>query len=103
MTAEGPMRATGTLVSLMLFWALPEQVEAQEPALAQDAAQPSLALNPVWDMPIWGTSIGRTGMVPVDLDGDGRLEIVMSAAAGGFSGTSSWRVVRYNPVTREYD
>lgn len=63
----------------------------------------SLAFSRTWNFSVWGTSIGRTGMIPIDLDDDGRLEIVMGTSiGGGFSANGAWIVVRQVPGTGEY-
>ena len=57
-----------------------------------------------WRMSIWGTSIGRTGMIPVDLDGDGSLEIVMGmSGSGGFFANNAWMIARYTPGRSSYE
>lgn len=78
--------------------------KAGSPGLALPGEEPySLAFSRTWNFSIWGTSIGRTGMVPIDLDGDGRLEIVMGTSiGGGFAANSAWIVVRQVPATGEY-
>ena len=51
-----------------------------------------------------GTSIGRAGMIPVDLDGDGSQEIVASAAlGGGFSNSYSWYIAKFQPASSSYE
>ena len=63
----------------------------------------TLMLNKIWQMSIWGTSIGRTGMIPVDLDGNGQLEIVMaSSIKGGYRSNDAWHVIKYNNESKEY-
>lgn len=74
------------------------------PAAALPGEGPyTLSLSRAWNFSVWGTSIGRTGMVPIDLDGDGRLEIVTgTSVSGGFSANSAWLVVRHAPTTGDY-
>ena len=62
---------------------------------APSAPASAVAFEPAWQLHIWGTSIGRTGMIPVDLDEDGSLEVVVSSSSrGGFSSNDSWLVLR---------
>ncbi|HZV81782.1 MAG TPA: FG-GAP-like repeat-containing protein [Geobacteraceae bacterium] len=57
------------------------------------ATAPNL-LQEQWQYGIYGTSIGSTGLLVADLDGDGKQEIVAGASAGGFGNNSFWYVVR---------
>ena len=43
----------------------------------------------------FGTGIGEVGMHAADLDGDGALEVVVAASAGGFGPASFWYVLSH--------
>lgn len=47
-----------------------------------------------WQYGMFGTSIGRAGLLVSDLDRDGTPEIIASASTGGFGANSFWYVVR---------
>ena len=76
---------------------------AGTPTLLGAQGLPLLNLQRTWEHFIWGTSLGETGMVPVDLDGDGTLEIVLGASSrDNFWDNDSWHVARYVEATDEY-
>lgn len=47
-----------------------------------------------WQYGIFGTSIGKAGLLVSDLDGDGMPEIIASASGGGFGSNSFWYILR---------
>ncbi|MCK6371484.1 MAG: thrombospondin type 3 repeat-containing protein [Gammaproteobacteria bacterium] len=77
----------------------------QAATLAAEADEDySLSLTQIWQMSVWGTSIGRSGLIPADLDRDGKLEVVAGASLqGGFGGNNAWHVLKHNAETGEYD
>lgn len=87
---------------------------AQTSASATAAANPALSPAPEapfrvrfeerWRTSIFGTSIGRAGMIPIDLDGDGTLELVMGTSGyDGFFPNDGWLVVRPHPGDGRYE
>jgi outer membrane protein assembly factor BamB len=59
-----------------------------------------LQFETVWQMHIWGRNIGRTGLIPADLEGDGVIELVVGTATS--STNDRWMVVRADG-NGEYD
>lgn len=49
-----------------------------------------------WQYGMYGSSIGQAGLFTVDLDGDGKLEIIASGNEGGGDFTNQWYVLRYS-------
>ncbi|MFA6011124.1 MAG: FG-GAP-like repeat-containing protein [Desulfobacteraceae bacterium] len=47
-----------------------------------------------WHHGIFGTSIGRAGLITTDLDNDGVPEIIASASLGGYGSDSTWYVLK---------
>jgi hypothetical protein len=54
------------------------------------------ALKQTWQFGIFGSNIGKAGLLTADLDGDGVPEIIASASNGGFGDNVFWYVVRKN-------
>ncbi|WP_312768785.1 FG-GAP-like repeat-containing protein [Epilithonimonas sp.] len=52
---------------------------------------------------IMGTSIGRNSMHSVDIDNDGTIELVCSAATQTFGFNDYWYIMRYNSAEGTYD
>ncbi len=76
---------------------LPCQLPSPEPSESSPVAADSpLRLEEIWSFRIWGTSIGRTGMHPVDLDGDGQVEIVLGTSSSTFGANSGWMIAEYD-------
>ena len=60
--------------------------------------------DPAWKFSIMGTYIGRKSMQSVDLDGDGKIEVICSAKAGynyDFTG-DYWYILQYDAVKNTY-
>jgi hypothetical protein len=52
---------------------------------------------------IMGTSIGRNSMHSIDLDHDGVLELVCTAASQGFGNGNFWYIMRYDAVAKNWN
>ncbi|MEM1229437.1 MAG: thrombospondin type 3 repeat-containing protein [Pseudomonadota bacterium] len=94
-----PSRAATTSVS----GAAPVNATAAAPAGVNEPPF-TLALEKDWQYSVWGTSIGRSGMVPVDLDADGTLELLLGTTirGGGFAQNSNWHIASYEPAIDQY-
>ncbi len=67
------------------------------------ASFPPVAFDPVWEHIVWGASIGSSGMIPTDLDGDGGVEVVLgSSSRFAFWKNDCWLIARHDPARGEY-
>src|SRR5688500_10542244 len=70
-----------------------EQPSRQVPRF--QLGQPSLPFALQWHRSTFGTGVGRRGMEIVDLDGDGRSEVVATASVRGSHPNRFWYVLTF--------
>lgn len=58
-------------------------------------------LRKIWKTGHFGTGIGSSGLITIDLDKDGDLEVVTGGGAG-FGGNYFWYIVGYEPNSESY-
>lgn len=82
-----------------------QSIKISNTALAVDATTSKNEMNPKLDLiyTVMGTSIGRNSMHSVDLDSDGKLEIVCTASSSTFGSGEYWYVLKRDSVTNAWN
>jgi len=62
----------------------------------------SIHLEKIWSTQFWGTSIGREGLIVVDIDADGDKELVFGASISGFARNTRWQIASFNAASNSY-
>lgn len=63
----------------------------------------SLSLEEDWRKGIFGSGIGKSGIITADIDNDGIIEIVCGGSTTTFGSDDFWYILEYSTVSQEYN
>lgn len=62
-----------------------------------------LVVEEDWQVGVYGSGIGATGIITADIDNDGLTEIIAGGSTSTFGSSNFWYILEYSPTSQKYD
>jgi hypothetical protein len=62
----------------------------------------SLLVKKNWQVGVYGSGIGATGLITADIDKDGITEIIAGGSTSTFGASNFWYILKYSPTSKTY-
>lgn len=72
------------------------------PAMNFGGLQPPLAVEEDWKVGVFGSAIGKSGIITADINNDGVTEIIAAGSTSTFGSGNFWYVLEYSPISQGY-